>query len=213
MLREEGRERRAVIYARCSTDESRQDVDLQLKEIRRYVQAYGFVFDEIAEYGSGYKGEQPRLDEVIEKIKRGHYSLLLVYSLDRFSRQHPKKTNALLDQIVYDHQCRFVSLKEGLDSENEMIWHVVRPLFSYFANVFSRQLSEKIRAGIKNKKEKGIYKGGGKPKLIDMARLQSILSTRGRLPYRQLADIYNEGITSKKLKASYQTLRKAVLLM
>ena len=121
---------KVIIYSRCSTDEKRQDTDVQLKELRRYADAYGWKYDEVSEYGSGFKGEQPKLSEIIEKIKRKHYSIILVYSLDRFSREHPKKVNALLDQIVYDYKCRFISLAEGIDSQNEMIWHVIRPLFS-----------------------------------------------------------------------------------
>ncbi len=203
---------KAVIYARCSTDESRQDTDVQLKEIRRYAEAYGFDYDEVSEYGSGYKGEQPKLDEVIEKIKLGHYSTLLVYSLDRFSRQHPKKVNALLDQIVYDYHCRFISLKEGIDSTNEMVWHVIRPLFSYFANVFSKQLSEKIRAGIKNKKEKNLYRGGRPEKLVNPERLKAILTEHGRLALRPLTVRYNADL-SKKEQVSHQTIRKALALL
>ena len=196
---------KVVIYARCSTDEKRQDTDVQLIELKRYANAYGWEFDEVSEYGSGYKGEQPKLDEVIEKIKRKHYAILLVYSLDRFSRQHPKKTNALLDQIVYDHKCRFISLKESIDSENEMVWHVIRPLFSYFANVYSRQLSEKIRAGIQNKKEKGRYTGGRPKKSIDLDRLRS-LSGQG-LSTRKIAENYNLKTSAKSWISHTQVAR------
>lgn len=203
---------KAILYSRCSTDETRQDTDVQLKELRRYAEAYGWEYDEISEYGSGFKGEQPKLKEIIEKIRLKHYSILLVYSLDRFSREHPKKVNALLDQIVYDHQCRFVSLKEGIDSQNEMIWHVVRPLFSYFANVFSKQLSEKIKAGIRNKKEKNLFRGGRPRKEVNRERLRSLLSVDGRLPLRELETRYNTGIP-KSERLSYTTIRKALRLL
>jgi len=200
---------KAVIYARCSTDESRQDVDLQLKELTRYAKAYGWDYDEVSEYGSGFKGEQPKLNEIVEKIRRRYYNILLVYSLDRFSREHPKKTNALLDSIVYDFKCRFIALKEGIDSDNEMVWHAIRPLFSYFANVFSRQLSEKIRAGIRNKKEKGLFRGGRPKKKVDTSRLQSIIENNGRLPLRKLTSLYNDRIPRDQ-RIGYTTLSKAL---
>ena len=203
---------KAVLYCRCSTDENRQDTDVQLKELRRYASAYGWDFDEVSEYGSGFKGEQPKLNEIIEKIRLGYYRTLLVHSLDRFSREHPKKTNALLDRIVYDYSCRFISLKEGIDSDNEMVWHVIRPLFSYFANVYSKQLSEKIKAGIKNKREKGLFRGGRPRKEVNLERLRSILSTKGRIPLRELETRYNTGIP-KSGRVSYQTLRKALPLL
>ena len=184
-----------VIYSRCSTDEKRQDTEVQLAELRRYAQAYGWTYDEISEYGSAFKGDQPKLQEVIEKIRLRRYSIILVYSLDRFSREHPKKTNALLDRIVYDYGCRFISLKDGLDSENEMVWHAIRPLFSYFANVFSKQLSEKIKAGIQNKKNKGIYTGGGRKKICDLEKIKTLHSEGHSL--REIAKLYNDGLPKK----------------
>lgn len=184
-----------IIYSRCSTDEKRQDTEVQLKELRRYADAYGWTYDEVSEYGSGFKGEQPKLREIIEKIRLRHYSILLVHSLDRFSREHPKKTNALLDQIVYDYGCRFISLKEGIDSQNEMVWHVIRPLFSYFANVFSKQLSEKIRAGIQNKKDKGLYRGGRPKKTYDLDRIKTLRSEGHGI--RKIAKLYSTGLPRK----------------
>ena len=110
---------KVVIYARCSTDESKHDVEVQLKELRRYCAAYGWQYDEFSEYGSGFKSDnQPRLDEVLEKIRLKHYSPLIVYSMDRFSRQSPSKINALLDKIVEQYHCRFIALQQGIDSEN-----------------------------------------------------------------------------------------------
>jgi DNA invertase Pin-like site-specific DNA recombinase len=182
----------AMIYSRCSTDEKRQDTEVQLKELRRYAEAYGWVYDEVSEYSSGFKGEQPKLQEIIERIRLKQYSILLVHSLDRFSREHPKKTNALLDCIVYDYGCRFISLKESIDSQNEMVWHVIRPLFSYFANVYSKQLSEKIRAGIQNKKDKGCYRGGRPKKTYDLDRIRALRSERHGT--RKIAELYNEGL-------------------
>lgn len=182
---------KAIIYSRCSTTEERQDVDVQLKELRRYAQAYDWECEEVSEYGSGYKGDQPKLAEVIEKVKQKQYDIFLVYSLDRFSRQHPKKTNALLDQIVYDYECRFISLKEGIDSTQEMVWSVMKPLFTYFANVYSRQLSEKIRAGIQNKRDKGLYAGGRPKKTYNLNKLKELMHLGGT---RKIAQIYNQDL-------------------
>jgi len=188
---------RAICYSRCSTDESRQDVENQLGELRRYCVAMGWQFDEVAEYDSGYRGEQPKLREVLEQIRRKHYHVLVVYSLDRFSRQHPSKINALLDQLVYQQGCRFLSLQEHLDSENELVWNVIKPLFAWFAHVYSRNLSEKIRLGIKTKKDKGTYKGGRPSKTIDAERLKHLRLAHQDYGWRRLTEAYNEGLDSK----------------
>lgn len=199
---------KAVIYARCSTDEKKQDVEVQLKELRRYCDAYGWQYDEVFEYESGFAGIPPKLTEILEAIRLKKYNILLVSTLDRFSRAHPKKTNALLDRIVYDYRCRFISLMEGIDSDNEMVWHVVRPLFTYFANMFSKTLSEKVRRGILNKKASGEYGGGRPPKQLDIVRLKAISSELRATGngYRKIAEHYNDGLPHNKRISSTKVL-------
>lgn len=200
--------KRAVIYARCSTEESRQDVEVQLKELRRYCDAFGWLYDEVSEYGSGFKkDQQPKLDEVLEKIRLKHYSVLVCHSVDRFSRQSPGKINHLLDTIVDSHKCRFIALQQGIDSDNELIWHVVKPLFTYFANKYSRDLSDKIRKGIERKKERKLYNGGRPNKPLDVDRIMR-LRAQG-LGLRSIASKINEE-SPKKHKISYSTISRVL---
>jgi len=133
---------------------------------------------------------------VIEKIRLKHYDVIVVYSMDRFSREHPRKTDELLNRIVYDYKCRFISLAEAIDSNDEMKWHIVRHMFTYFANMFSRNLSMKVKNGIKNKKEKGEYLGGRSKKLIDSDRLRQIKTAFlcGVYSIRRATEVYNRGV-------------------
>lgn len=198
---------KAVIYARCSTDESKQDTEIQLKELRRYCDAYGWSYDEYSEYGSGYKSDnQPVLSEVIEKVRLRHYHVLIVYSMDRFSRQSPSKINTLLDQIVSQYGCRFIALQQGIDSNNEMTWHIIKPLFTYFANKYSRDLGEKVRKGIERKKELGTY-AGGRPRIkVDTERIRELRALG--TSWRQITSIINESRTEK---VSFQTIRRVCI--
>ncbi|GEM_PF-6612596 len=70
-------------------------------------------------------------------------------------REHPSKTGVILNRIVYLYKCRFISLAEGIDSNDDVKWHIVRNLFTYFAQMFSRNLSMKVKNGLRNKKDKG----------------------------------------------------------
>ena len=196
---------KVIIYARCSTDESKQDVEVQLKELRRYCEAYGWQCDEVSEYGSGYKlDNQPKLDEVLEKIRRKHYGTLIVYSMDRFSRQSPSKINALLDQIVEQYHCRFIALQQGIDSENEMTWHVVKPLFTYFANKYSKDLGDKVKKGIERKKQLDKYTGGRPLKKVNSEQVFKL--RRQGMSFRQIADTINKDGAA----VSFQTVRRVL---
>lgn len=182
---------KALVYARCSTDEKKQDVEVQLKELRRYCDHQGWEYDEAFEYGSGYKGDQPKLREKIEEVKLGFYGVLIVYSMDRFSREHPRTVDDLLNRIVYDYKCRFISLADGIDSADEMKWHIVRHMMVYFANVFSRKLSERVTLGIQRAKEKGTYKGGrpSKKDKVNVAEVKQLYAKTKS--FRKAADLYN----------------------
>ncbi len=111
---------RAIIYARCSTDEKKQDVEVQLKELRAYCKNKDWKFDELSDYGSGFKGVPDNLKKVLKLIEKGYYQILVVHNLNRFSRQHPKTTEKMLNFVT--DRARFISLQENLDSENEMLW-------------------------------------------------------------------------------------------
>lgn len=152
---------KAIIYARCSTDEKNQDVEVQLKELRNYCKNQGWEYDEVYEYESGSKGTPPKLRAILELIGRGQYQVIIVHSLDRFSRQAPKITEQLLNYIT-DRGCRFIAISNNLDSNNEMIWYAFKGLFAYFSNIYSKQLSEKVKLGMANAKAKG--KHVGRPK-------------------------------------------------
>ena len=183
---------KVLIYARCSTDENRQDVEVQLKELRRYCKHQGWEVEEEFEYGSGYKGDQPKLKERLEQIKLGNFQVLIVYAMDRFSREHPRKVDELLNRIVYDHKCRFISLSDCIDSSDEVKWHIMRHMMTYFANMYSRKLSERVTNGIRRAKEKGTYKGGRPSKLnsINVREIRKLYNQTSSL--RKTAEAYNQ---------------------
>lgn len=175
---------KALIYARCSTDEKRQDVEIQLTELKDYCKRQGWDFEEVKEYGSGSKSVPDKLRDVLVKIKERKYDILLVYDLTRFSRLHPTTTSKMMDYVV-ENGCRFVSLQDNIDSNDEIKWLVIKPLFQYLAWVYSRNLSVKVKLGMQKAKEKGKHTGrpkGSKDKKI-RSKKGYYKSTRGKLPF------------------------------
>lgn len=145
---------RAIIWCRCSTDEKKQDVELQIKPCIEYCEKQGWAYDVKSEYVSGYKSIPEKLLLILNLIAKRNYQVMVVYSLDRFSRLRPSITEKMLNHII-DSKCRFISLQENLDSDNPMIWYCFKGLWIYFANQYSLNLSQKIKAGMKAAKEDG----------------------------------------------------------
>ena len=202
--------RKVAVYARVSTPTAeRQTVDVQLEELGRHCEVMGWSYEQFSEHDSGWTGEQPILQEVLTRIRRHEFDCLLVYSLDRLSRKTPSYTNRLLDELVEQQGVRFISKLESIDSANELTWNVIRPLMAYYANLFSRNLSEKIRAGIRHKQQNG-WKAGRKPKVVDADRLKRLREAHKDYGYRRLAEVYNEGLPPSQ-QVCFSLLRKVLL--
>lgn len=142
-----------IIILRCSTDENRQDVSLQLKPCEEYCERQGWTYDVLSYYASGSKGIPKQLQQVLDLIAKRQYKNIVVYSMDRFSRQTPSLTEKMLNHIT-DCKCRFISLQENLDSNNPMMWYCFKGLWLYFANLYSINLSKKVKLGMQSQKEK-----------------------------------------------------------
>ena len=152
---------RAIIVCRCSTDETRQNVDLQIKPCKEYCESNGWKYDVVSYYGSASKGVPNELQQVLDLVTQRVYQIFIVHSMDRFSRLKPSTTEKLLNHVV-DCGCRFISLQENLDSENKMVWFTMKGMWLYFANMYSVNLSKKVKAGMLKAKELG--KPIGRPK-------------------------------------------------
>lgn len=178
--------RRAIIYARCSTDESKQDVEVQLKELRTYCINKSWKFDELYDYGSSFKGVPDNLKKTLTLIDKGYYDVLIVHSLSRFSRQHPKTTEKLLNFVT--DRCRFISMQENLDSDNEMLWYSFKGFLIYMNNLYSKNLSEKTKLGMERARQKGkqIGRPAGSKDKKSRSKKGYYLRTKEKIPFLSL---------------------------
>ena len=154
---------RAILYCRCSTDEKRQDVKLQLEELERYCKREGWVYDVQLEYSSGSKSVPDKLRRILRLIRSRHYQVFLTFDLSRFSRLHPTTTGKMMDFIV-GHKCRFISVQDNIDSDDEIKWLLIKPMFQYLSWIYSRNLSEKVKMGMEKKSKEIFEKGFTKSK-------------------------------------------------
>src|SRR4028118_414573 len=84
--------KRAVLYARVSTDEqakSGYSLAQQMEALRQYTASEGFeVLEEVVDPGqSGASLERPGMDRVRDLVASGGVSVVLAQDRDRFSRE------------------------------------------------------------------------------------------------------------------------------
>lgn len=146
--------KKIAIYARVSTTDKGQDVGLQLRDLRKHVEARGWeTFKEYVDKGiSGTKDKRPELDAMMNDAKKRRFDVVLVWRFDRFARSTKHLLNAL-----DDFKCLgidFVSYMENIDTTTpggKLFFTMVSAFAEFELNI----LKERVRAGLANARAKG----------------------------------------------------------
>src|SRR5688572_6647420 len=170
----------AAIYCRVSTAE--QTCDNQLIELRRYVEARGWVGTEFVDTGwSGTKDRRPALDALMKDAKRRRFDVLVVWRLDRLGRNLKHLVTLLEDLQAIG--VGFISLNEGIDlgtPAGRLQLHIVAAL-----SEFERcRIQERVRAGLARVRASG--KRLGRPAT---GLAMTDLERTGHLSVRDAADV------------------------
>jgi DNA invertase Pin-like site-specific DNA recombinase len=186
---------RVGIYARVSTDDKGQDPENQLRQLRAWCEHNSYpVAREYVEHENGGKGVEYRrqLGRVFADAARREFDLLLVWSLDRFSREGMAETVGHLRRLSA-HGVGFRSLtEEHLSTDNELVRNVLLALLSSLAKLEREKISHRTKAGLERARAMG--KRLGRPRFSDrdMERLRVALdsgeswhavSRKTRIPY------------------------------
>jgi len=164
-------EKRIALYARVSTSKCEkcgkrqadhepvdheyrgQDSEVQLRELREYVELRGWQITEIyTDSVSGTKNSRPGLDKLMGDAARRRFDVLVVWRFDRFARSVSHLLRALeqFQSLGID----FVSLSENVDTSTptgKMIFTVLGAV----AELERSLIVERVKAGIRNARAKG----------------------------------------------------------
>lgn len=177
---------RCALYTRVSTSDGRQQVANQVRELREYAARRGWeIAAEYSDNESGRLGpaERAGLDAMLKAAARREFDVLLVWSLDRLTREGTRATIAYLQRLDA-HGVRFHSLtEEYLSSDNELVRDVLLTVLSHVAAWEARRIAERTKAGLETARRNG--KKLGRPKKVGtvarpVRELKSQLTLDGR---------------------------------
>jgi putative DNA-invertase from lambdoid prophage Rac len=161
---------RVAIYLRVSTVQ--QNTDLQRSEIEKYIEARGWaghlVFEDRL---SGTTGNRPAFKEMLKLARRRRIDLVICWKLDRMYRS--LKDLIITLQELQDLGVGFISIRDSIDlttASGRLMTHML----ASFAEFEASLIRERVMAGLKNAKAKGVILGRP-PKLneIEVLRLRS----------------------------------------
>ena len=141
---------KAAIYARVSTAE--QTPDNQIQVITAWAESRGYkVVKVYRENESAWRGGHQRaLKQLSKDAKRGHFDIVLVWALDRVSREGPLKVL----QLVQSFQLcgvKLMSYQEGWIGQDGPMTEILYMITAWVAKYESDRRSERTKAGMVRK--------------------------------------------------------------
>ncbi len=166
-----------AIYLRLSKEDSKDkaarqkgesnSIAMQRSLLKRYIEEM-FTDYEIIEFcDDGYTGtnfDRPGIQEMLKKIKSGEIDCVIVKDFSRFARDYIE-LGSYLEQIFPFLGVRFISVNDGYDSAD--VQDGIAGMDVNFKNLlydlYSRDLSDKVRSSLAIRKEKGQYVSANSP--------------------------------------------------
>ncbi len=200
---------KVVLYARVSTDDKGQDPEVQFMRCREYCKYHNHEI--VAEYkdegvtGDSLIWERPSGIQLKEILDSGKAKAIVVFSVDRYSRQNPIK---VLQQIEYLEQqgIKFISVTEPVFDMTGEFSQPIRYFITWFSNYFLLQHQKKVKSGMEKAKLKGTKSGKsiGRPKLAGWHRNRILEMRSQNFSIRKIAQELNlsVGVVHKTLQES-----------
>ncbi|MFH1189785.1 MAG: recombinase family protein [Candidatus Omnitrophota bacterium] len=145
------------IYARVSKNDETQDPLNQLQPLRSYANALqGDVVEEYVDMASG-GGSVDRVNfmRMLEDADKRKFDLVLVWALDRLSREGISNTLGYLDRLKRNGVA-VKSLQESwLDTRDESLGQLLIAIFSWVASQERKRIVERTMAGLERAKANG----------------------------------------------------------
>lgn len=145
----------AVIYARYSSHAQRDvSIDQQIKAIQEFADRQNLkVVQVYADRAiSGTTDNRPQFQQMIRDASAGAWDYVIVYSMDRFARD--RYDSITYKKILMDSGVRVLSAMENISDEPSGI--LLESVLEGLAEYYSRELSQKIRRGLKDNAARGL---------------------------------------------------------
>ena len=150
---------KAVIYARYSSDtQTEQSIEGQLRVCQQYAKANNILIvgTYIDRAMTGTNDLRPDFQRMIKDSSKHQWDMVLVYKLDRFSRD--KYESTIHKHTLKENGVKLVSAMENIPDSPEGI--ILESLLEGMNQYFSAELSQKVLRGMRESYLKGNYTGG-----------------------------------------------------
>jgi len=165
---------------------------MQKTDLVRHCEAHNLDYDIFEDKASGRSTrKRPGLDKVMDGVRKGVYSTVLVWKIDRFARNMRDFLNLYAE--IDGLGVKFVSHVDHLDFSTP-IGRLIAQLLASFAEFESANISHRVKSGMAEKKRNG-KTFGVKPM---------------KFPYKKALDLKQRGYTYKEIAEALDIGRTSV---
>ena len=145
---------KAVIYARVSTDE--QSTDNQIPVLEKMAGERGWEIVKVySEEASAWRaGRQKQLKEVLKSASYHEFDILMVWSLDRLTREGIGSIMNLVNTLK-TYRVQVISYQEPWTQQDGGMGDLLYAITAWVAEFESKRRSERIKAAIERKRARG----------------------------------------------------------
>ena len=150
---------KSVIYARYSSaGQTEQSIDGQLRVCKEFAERYGYeIVDEYIDRATtGTNDQRPSFQKMLADAKNKNWTAIIVYKLDRFARNK-------YDSVFHKHNLKKLGIRiqsaiEAISDSPE--GRMMESILESMAEMYSEDLSQKVRRGIQQSLINGKFIGG-----------------------------------------------------
>ena len=156
---------RVCLWLRVSTDSKGQDPALQRADLEAVCEQRGWQVVQVYIVEESAFGKTARLqfEAMLEDARKGKFDILVVWSLDRFSREGEWSVSRIMASLQ-DWNVRFFSYNEPfLDTTGPFAGFLI-PLFAWLAHQESLRKGKAVKLGMDKARAKG--KPIGRPVVV-----------------------------------------------
>lgn len=156
----------AAIWTRVST--GHQETANQLPAIDAFAAHHGYAItrayavDDSSAWNGGGTVYRDTLQRALDDAWRGEFSVLIVWALDRITREGAEGALRIIRQFR-ERGCMIVSVQESWLNGSAEVQDVLVAFAGWMAQQESDRRSERIRAGLARRRAAGLPVGGRQP--------------------------------------------------
>ncbi len=195
---------KAGLYARLSeeseADRERATIETQMDLLRRFVSDSDDIVVEREYFDISYSGtnfNRPGFEEMVQDMRKGIINCIIVKDLSRLGRDYIETGN-YIERVFPFFNVRFIAVTDGYDS-NKSGEELLVPLKNMVNEMYSKDLSKKVKTAFETMRKNGEYPSGSVPYGYQRVNRHLLPDDEVKDNVKEIFDLFLDGIKINRI--------------